>query len=216
MNLTAPIARPLFTNNHHLLMMQGAHGLARMLGGRLMEVIQHHPQNGLPPSPHQRGVFNPATACLAGIAAGGVATVVQLLTWWMAGYPAWEMLLRDSRFAAAIALGPAVLPPPVGFDWQIMLVAGAIHGFLSVIYGLALAALAVRLRPLHGLAAGGLFGLALFALNMFGMTTLFPWFVASRDWITAFAHLAFGTAMIPLYRLMSQLWSRDRREENTG
>ncbi len=36
MNLLAPVARPLFTWNHDLIMRQGAEGLARLLGARLL------------------------------------------------------------------------------------------------------------------------------------------------------------------------------------
>jgi uncharacterized protein YndB with AHSA1/START domain len=38
MNLLAPLARPLFRRNHHLLMEQGAQGLARRLSARLVGV----------------------------------------------------------------------------------------------------------------------------------------------------------------------------------
>jgi hypothetical protein len=38
MNLIAPIARVVFDRNHQLLMQQGAEGLARRLGGRLVAV----------------------------------------------------------------------------------------------------------------------------------------------------------------------------------
>jgi uncharacterized protein YndB with AHSA1/START domain len=39
MNLLAPIARPVFTRNHHLLMHQGAEGLAGLLDSRLVDDI---------------------------------------------------------------------------------------------------------------------------------------------------------------------------------
>jgi Polyketide cyclase / dehydrase and lipid transport len=39
MNLLAPIARPVFSRNHHLLMRQGAEGLADLLNSRLVDAI---------------------------------------------------------------------------------------------------------------------------------------------------------------------------------
>lgn len=38
MNLLAPVARPLFRRNHHLLMENGAHGLARRLQAPLLQI----------------------------------------------------------------------------------------------------------------------------------------------------------------------------------
>ena len=39
MNLLAPLAKPVFRHNHHLLMERGARGLATVLAARLIEVI---------------------------------------------------------------------------------------------------------------------------------------------------------------------------------
>jgi hypothetical protein len=36
MNLIGPVARPAFAWNHDLVMRQGAHGIARELGARLV------------------------------------------------------------------------------------------------------------------------------------------------------------------------------------
>ena len=41
-----------------------------------------------------------------------------------------------------------------------------------------------RFRMPAALLAGGVLGAALFVVNMYGFTALFPWFVASRDGIT--------------------------------
>ena len=40
MNIVAPIARPLFTWNHHQVMRQGAEGMARLLNARLLSLVQ--------------------------------------------------------------------------------------------------------------------------------------------------------------------------------
>lgn len=199
MNLAAPLARQLFTKNHGRLMTQGAHALAFRLQGQLLEA-----RTTELPAPPGRALAVPSnddpahdsvdwmTGVAAGIAAGIVATGVQILLWWSAGYPPWEMLLRDARLAAAIVMGRGVLPPPATFDWQAMLAASAVHFALSAIYGLIVAPLVTRLRPLSSALAGITFGLSLYVINMYGFTMVFPWFVASRDWITALAHAAFG------------------------
>lgn len=109
-----------------------------------------------------------------------------------------EILLRDARLAAAIVMGPAVLAPPTGAT--VMLVATVVHFALSIAYGLALAFLTVRLHGRASLAVGASFGVALFAVNMYGFTALFPWFDAARDPITLAAHVVFGLSAAAAYR----------------
>ncbi|HEY8609127.1 MAG TPA: sodium:proline symporter [Noviherbaspirillum sp.] len=138
-------------------------------------------------------------AILAGIGAGIIATPVQMLCWWISGYSVTALLLRDTRLAAAIVLGPQVLPPPVDPDFAITVAAGAVHFLLSAAYGIAQGALAIRFHKRRALVAGAVFGLLLFAVNMYGFTVLFPWFSASRDWATVMAHLAFGVSAAALY-----------------
>jgi hypothetical protein len=60
--------------------------------------------------------------------------------------------------------------------------------------------LLIRRLPLYAcLLAGGVFGLVLFAINMYGFTIFFPWFAAARDWITATAHVVFGIVAAGVY-----------------
>lgn len=144
--------------------------------------------------------MNWLAAILAGLGAGVIATAVQLGLWWAASFPVVEMLLRDSRLAAAIVMGRSVLPPPASFAWDVMVVATLIHFALSAAYGCALVPFTRRGSHGRSVLAGAIFGLALFTLNMYGFTLLFPWFAASRDWITAVAHAVFGMSTAMLYR----------------
>lgn len=147
--------------------------------------------------PLTEGVLVPPSfaGAVAGIAAGTVATFAQMAIWWGAGHPVWATLLRDARFAAAIVLGPEVLPPPNDFDWTVMLVATAVHFALSIVYGCTFA-LAVRTRrPAPAAGAGLAFGAIVYGVNMYGFTAAFPWFAATRDWITLAAHLVFGAGL---------------------
>lgn len=128
---------------------------------------------------------------MAGIVGGIAATPVQLLGWWLDGASPWQLLLRDTRLAAAILLGPDVLPPPLHLTLPILAAAGAIHFLLSAIYGVIQSPVARMPMP-AALLAGASFGALLFGMNMYGFTYVFPWFVASRDWATFAAHLAFG------------------------
>lgn len=191
MNLAAPLAGRLFVHNHHALMRRGGEALARKLDVPLVDSFY----GAIPLNTAER-CAGPAlvVGAVAGIAAGVVATAAQMALWGMMSMPVIGMLLRDSRLAAAIVLGPGVLPPPASFDWLVMLVAGAVHVALSAAYGMMIASLPLRDRQAIAAAAGALFGLGLFAVNMYGFTLAFPWFAASRDWITAAAHIVFGVS----------------------
>ena len=144
-------------------------------------------------------------AIYAGIAAGILATLVQVVLWAVFTDALPAVIFRDARFAAAIVMGRGVLPPPATFDWEVMLVATLVHFALSVAYGLILSRLTSHLRARRpSLLAGAVFGLCLYAVNMYGFTTVFPWFNASRGWITAATHVAFGMSAAAAYRVIAQ------------
>jgi uncharacterized membrane protein YagU involved in acid resistance len=206
MNLLAPAARSVFAKNHHALMQRGAEGLARLLDARLVDVT--HMALPATAGSSQRNVRRPinwTAGVIGGIGAGIIATVVQVALWRACDFPLPEIFFRDARLAAAIVMGRTVLPPPATFDWTVMLAATIVHFALSIVYGLLLAPLLARLEPRRALFAGAAFGLLLYGTNMYGFTLIFPWFEASRDWITATAHASFGMAAAWLYAT----WDKD-------
>jgi len=143
-----------------------------------------------------------AAAC-AGIAAGVVATVAQLVLWWAFLDVLPEILYRDARLTAAMVMGSGVLPPPAAFDWTVMAVATLIHFALSIIYTAVLAGFVSRRGMPSALVVGAVYGLALFGINMYGFTLVFPWFAAARDWITLAAHVLFGVSAVAVYKALS-------------
>ena len=201
MNLIAPFARSMFIRNHGIVMRQGAEGLAHLLGSPLVgqENIDLMTET-LPPRTalgrwRERGRIDPVMVLVAGLGAGVIATVAQLALWWLAEMPLPETLFRDARLTAALVMGAAVLPPPSTPRWDILLVATLIHFALSVAYALIPAHLAGRLHTGPALFAGALYGLAIYVVNLYGFTVLFPWFAVTRDWVTLVAHLIFGVAL---------------------
>lgn len=196
MNLLAFIARPVFTHNHALAMRRGGEGLAALLGARLVDV--EHGELAAPVARAHDGL----AALGAGLLAGGLATVVQIILWWLAALPVMETLWRDTRLTAAIVLGADALTAPHTAPWTLMLVATLIHFTLSGIYGLVLARFINRLPVDRALLAGGLFGAALYAVNLYGFTLFFPWFAVTRDWITALTHVAFGMLLAGGYVML--------------
>ncbi|HEY0845153.1 MAG TPA: SRPBCC family protein [Noviherbaspirillum sp.] len=209
MNIAALLVRQAFIRNHHALMRRGAEGLARRLGARLAG--DEHGE--LPVSPVQQSVDWFAAAG-AGVIAGVLATAMQMTLWWAAAYPVATMLFRDSRLAAAIILGPDILPAQPGIDWTVMLIATVVHFVLSIAYGLTMAPLTAQFPRVFAILLGGFLGLVLYGVNMYGLTALFPWFAASRDWITAVTHVAFGITVAASYRLWHAL--PIRRFQNRG
>lgn len=138
-------------------------------------------------------------AVLAGIVAGIVSTAAQVALWLAFTDALPGILFRDARLAAAIVMGPDVLASD-GDAAVVMVVATIVHFSLSITYGLTLGILVSRLRGRAAPAVGAAFGVALFVLNMFGFTAVFPWFTAARDPITLAAHVVFGASAAGVYR----------------
>lgn len=139
-------------------------------------------------------------AALAGIAAAGVSTAVQLALWVAFTDALPGVLWRDARLAAALVMGTGVLAPPETFDAGIVGVATAVHCALSLVYAYALCAVIARWPTGRSLAAGALSGALLYAVNMHGFATLMPWFDVARGGITFAAHVAFGVSAAAVYR----------------
>ena len=154
---------------------------------------------GLPESARapwgKRRKIDPAMVLVVGLGAGVISAAAQLALWALAGMPVFETLLRDARLTAAVILGEGVLPPPSTPRWDILLAATLIHFALSIAYALVPAYLIDRLTTLTAIVGGACYGLAIYAINMYGFTLLFPWFAVARDWVTLVTHLVFGATL---------------------
>jgi uncharacterized membrane protein YagU involved in acid resistance len=128
-------------------------------------------------------------AALAGLIAGLVFLVLEMvMVPLFLGDSAWA----PPRMIAAIVMGEAVLPPPATFDAGIVMAALALHFPLSIIYAVVLAMIVHRFALGTALAVGILFGIALYVVNFYGFTAVFPWFAMARNWVSIFAHAVFG------------------------
>lgn len=163
------------------------------------------------PSKTAQGRIDPTMVLVVGLGAGVIATVAQIAMWWLAGMPIPETLFRDARLTAALVMGIDVLPPPSTPQWNILLVATLIHFLLSVLYALIPAQWVSRLHNGSALFAGALYGLAIYAINLYGFTLLFPWFEVVRGWVTLLTHLVFGVALAAGYLLFARDPQRPRR-----
>jgi hypothetical protein len=137
---------------------------------------------------------------LAALAGAVVSTVAQLALWWLSGDAWLELLFRDARLAAAIVLGERVLSPLASVDPSVMMVAAIVHCALSLAYATVVAALIERQTIVGSVLTGAGFGLALYVVNLYGFTAIFPWFAAARGLVTVAAHVAFGVSAALAYR----------------
>lgn len=128
-------------------------------------------------------------AVWAGVISGAVFMVLEMM---MVPLFLGDSMWAPPRMIAAIVMGEGVLPPPATFDFGILMVAMAVHFVLSVLFALVLALLIARLGFGAALAVGAGYGLALYLINFYGFTAIFPWFAMARNWVSIFAHLVFG------------------------
>lgn len=143
-----------------------------------------------------RQVVDWRAAVWAGIIGGALFFILQmiLVPLFTVGSP-WVM----SRRIAAMVLGPGVLPPPDTFNLGIVLLALVIHFILSILYAVILAIIIHRWGLLVGIVGGGLFGLALYAINYYTFSAFFPWFFPVRSWLDIVSHVVFGALAGGIY-----------------
>ena len=138
-------------------------------------------------------------AALAGLVAGVVFLVLDLLAAMLMGASVWKPL----TMIAAIMLGPDVLAQAATFQMSVLVAAVVVHFVLSVVFALILATIMAPFRfdSSVGMASlvGAVFGLVLYLVNFHGMTAVFPWFAEARGWVTAIAHIVFGLVAADSY-----------------
>jgi hypothetical protein len=137
-------------------------------------------------------------AIWAGIAAGVVFLILEML---LVQFFQPMSMWAPPRMIAAIAMGQGVLPPPDTFDAMVVMVALVVHFVLAIIYAFILGWIVSRWDLGLGAAsiAGLVFGLALYVVNFYGFTAVFPWFADARGWIAIFAHAMFGLVLGLVY-----------------
>ncbi|MDQ6785346.1 MAG: hypothetical protein M3033_00810 [Acidobacteriota bacterium] len=140
---------------------------------------------------------NWSKAILAGLIGGLVFMVLEMiLVPLIGGGSPWGPV----RLIAAIGLGKDVLPPPADFAVVPFVVAMIIHFILSMIFGVILALIINRMSLGVAILIGAVFGLALYFINFYGLTAVFPWFATARNGITIFTHIAFGAVAAWVYK----------------
>lgn len=148
-----------------------------------------------------RQIMDWRAAVIAGLLAGGLTILLwMILLSVVTGGSIWTPF----HHIAAILLGEGVLTPSQTIDGRIVLTGITIHLFLSVLYALILAFIIHRWGLVVGIVGGTLFGLALYIINYYTFTTLFPWFFPLRSWIALIGHLFFGAVAGGIYEALER------------
>jgi hypothetical protein len=102
------------------------------------------------------------------------------------------------RYFAALVLSSKVLTQTgVG-----ILVAGIIvHYVLSLVFALVIALVIHRWGMVVGIIGGALLGVAIYGINLYTITLLFPWFFAINSTVILLCHAIFGAVAGGVYEM---------------
>ena len=148
-----------------------------------------------------RHALNWSAAIWASVIAGLVFAVLETILAPVArGASPW----MPYHFIAAIGLGPSALTPLDTFDLKIVGVAVAIHMALAVLYGVILALIIERMDTAWAIVVGGIYGLALYFINFYGFTRVFPWWADARGAVSIITHIVQSGLMAWIYKAMDR------------
>ncbi|MCB8936451.1 MAG: hypothetical protein H6663_13380 [Candidatus Promineofilum sp.] len=143
-----------------------------------------------------RQIMDWRAAIIAGLLAGALTMLLWVILLALTtGGSVWAPF----HHVAAILLGQSVLTPSQTINFQVVLTGAVIHLFLSVLYSVILAFIIHRWGLWVGIVGGAIFGLALYVINYYTFTTLYPWFFPLRGWIALMGHIVFGAAAGGIY-----------------
>jgi len=149
--------------------------------------------------PRMRQLVDWSAALWAGLIAGIVFLILNLII-----IPiGWDTnIWLVVRLFASIVMGERALPPPADFDPVILVVALVTHLALSIIFALLLAYIIHRWGLIVGIIGGAIFGIAIFCINVYGLTYFYYWFSLMRSWPFLLAHIIFGALAGGIYEAL--------------
>ena len=148
-----------------------------------------------------RQIMDWRAAVIAGLLAGVLALALRVLLWLLVtGGSFWAPFYQS----AAIFLGPESLAPVDAPQMGIVAVGVLVHMALSLVYALLLAFIIHRWGLIVGILGGALFGLAIYVINYYTFTYLFPWFFPLRSWLVLATHVFFGATAGGIYEALER------------
>lgn len=140
-------------------------------------------------------------AVIAGLLAGALALMLRVLLWVLVtGGSFWAPFYQS----AAILLGPESLAPVDAPQMGVVVAGVLMHMALSLVYALLLAFIIHRWGLVVGIVGGALFGLAIYIINYYTFTYLFPWFFPLRSWLVLATHIFFGATAGGIYEALER------------
>jgi hypothetical protein len=129
------------------------------------------------------------TSIGAGLVGGAVFLVVELVFLPITNHLPADWILR---LISSLMAGPIALTHPAGQIGGLLITALAVHAALSTSYALVLCRMEDELSVAGSIAASALMGFAIYLVNFYLMTFVFPWFASARGGATIAAHVLFG------------------------
>ena len=139
--------------------------------------------------------------------AGLIAATVSLLLGMGVLQYLHENAVALPRLLATIVLGRDALDPALTPVSTALAVGVAVHLVLGLVFAFVISFTLHRWGFWVGLIGGGLFGLALYAINTYTMSRFFPEFYFYRSWFMVVLHVVFGALCGGIYESLE----RDRR-----
>jgi hypothetical protein len=138
-------------------------------------------------------------AVFAGLAAGTVFLLSSILyVTLVKGLSPWVVL----QYMASIVMGESVLPPPSDFSVVIVLVGLLVNYLLAITFAVILAFIIHRWGLLVGVIGGALFGAAIYVINLYTFTLIYPWFFALHGVPFFLLTVLFGAVAGGVYELL--------------
>ncbi len=140
-------------------------------------------------------------ALVAGIVAMIVFAVIEVaFSWAMRGEAPIRPLVVYGT-AALNAVTPSVHP---GGGPKTAIVGAVCLPGLGALSGVILAYIVARIGIVAAAIAGAVFGLAMYAVDLYGIARVLTSLVALRDWMSALAYLIQGALAAALYKIMTR------------
>ena len=103
------------------------------------------------------------------------------------------------KYMASLLMGPDVITQEATTT---TLVVGVLVNYLvAAVWGFIICASLHRWGLLVGIVLGGLLGLALYAINLYGMTFYFEWFRGINTYLMLAAHVLYGMVLGGTYEM---------------
>jgi thiol:disulfide interchange protein len=139
--------------------------------------------------------------------AGLLAAIISLLLGMAVLQYLHENALGLPRLLATIVLGRSALDADATSAATALGVGIAVHLILGLVFAFIISFTLHRWGFWVGLIGGGLFGLALYAINTYSLSRFFPEFYFYRSWFMVGLHVVFGALCGGIYESLE----RDRR-----